>query len=309
MSDRQHRTNGNNEIIQSIEKYLKLPISGGADRLDDFIYLSQISQAMSLKIETEFYRRNRGVNPHNGEGFTMGALYWQLNDVWVAPTWSSIEFGGKWKMSHYFIKDIFKPLLIVPFEENTKLKVALIRDDYEGGLHFTVNVMVRKWSQMEPSFQMNVNVFTNSISSEIVFEELISNLIFSGNCLNRSECLIEVSAHNIAYNMRSNNYLLLTPIRDSIGINKSIVSLKGIRGPHNFMPDYVYDITIETNNIALFVWLDFSLHSDIVGHFSQNGFLMSSKMKIINFYSKTPFNANYLKNHLTVKTLTDVKTD
>lgn len=32
---------------------------------------------------------------------------WQLNDVWQAPTWSSIDYSGRWKMLHYMAKDIF----------------------------------------------------------------------------------------------------------------------------------------------------------------------------------------------------------
>jgi hypothetical protein len=35
-------------------------------------------------------RRDKGVLREDGSGHNMGALYWQLNDVWQAPTWSSI---------------------------------------------------------------------------------------------------------------------------------------------------------------------------------------------------------------------------
>lgn len=46
---------------------------------------------MAVKIETEHYRRWKSVlNEKSHEGRTMGALVWQLNDVWVAPTWSGI---------------------------------------------------------------------------------------------------------------------------------------------------------------------------------------------------------------------------
>lgn len=58
------------------------------------IYFSQISQAMTIKTETEVYRIEQ-----DGLMNTMGALYWQLNDVWVAPSWSSIEYNGNYKVS------------------------------------------------------------------------------------------------------------------------------------------------------------------------------------------------------------------
>lgn len=50
----------------------------------------QVYVAQSIKVESEHYRRYRSYLTDDNKGYTMGALYWQLNDVWVAPTWSSI---------------------------------------------------------------------------------------------------------------------------------------------------------------------------------------------------------------------------
>lgn len=49
----------------------------------------QINQAVGIKTETELYRRSQ-CDLSGGRGLTMGALYWQLNDIWLAPTWASI---------------------------------------------------------------------------------------------------------------------------------------------------------------------------------------------------------------------------
>jgi beta-mannosidase len=110
---------------------MKLPSHGGKDRLNDLIYLSQILQAMAMKTETEFYRRNREIDPKTGNGYTMGALYWQLNDIWEGPTWASIEFGGKWKLLHYFAKNFLSNQLVSPFEDtNETLKVNFICNQF-----------------------------------------------------------------------------------------------------------------------------------------------------------------------------------
>lgn len=58
-----------------------------------------------MKKQTEWYRKHRTTLLKDGRGLTMGALYWQLNDVWQAPTWSSI---GKIHFKLYLLhKTIF----------------------------------------------------------------------------------------------------------------------------------------------------------------------------------------------------------
>lgn len=86
MTHRQHHPDGNAEIELLINYQFNLT----KNNTKALIFYSQIIQAMSIKIETEHYRAYRGILDDANKGYTMGALYWQLNDVWVAPTWSGI---------------------------------------------------------------------------------------------------------------------------------------------------------------------------------------------------------------------------
>ena len=307
ISQRQHHSNGNNEIINLIDKYMRLPVAGGVDRLDDFVYLSQIAQAMSLKTETEFYRRNRDIDKQSGDGFTMGALYWQLNDIWPAPSWASIESDGKWKMAHYFIKIVFQNQLVVMFEDKGSLKIYLVRDDYLGNLIFNVVLKVFKWSSLKPEFIHRFRTISPDFSSKQIYDNQISDVLSAGHCRNRSECLLTVNVDNDSNDMHFSNYHFLSPLRDAVGIIGPRIRVGHISGPYNFVPDYVYRIVLETDNIALFVWLDVDLASDPPGYFSDNGFIMMAHNKSINYFSKTYVNVDRLRSHLVVKSLTDVK--
>ena len=48
-----------------------------------------------MRTETEHYRRWQSQINTRGEGNTMGALYWMLNDIWQGPTWSSLGLTSK----------------------------------------------------------------------------------------------------------------------------------------------------------------------------------------------------------------------
>lgn len=53
-------------------------------------FILKIAQAYGLKLQTEHFRIHRDIVSSDGKGKTMGALQLQMNDVWIAPTRSTI---------------------------------------------------------------------------------------------------------------------------------------------------------------------------------------------------------------------------
>ena len=103
--DRHQRNNAaNGKIINYLAQTFLYPSS-----LDALIYASQLLQAEAIKYGVEHFRRNRGR--------CMGAIYWQLNDIWPGASWSSIDYHGRWKALHYYARRFFQPLMISCCEE------------------------------------------------------------------------------------------------------------------------------------------------------------------------------------------------
>ncbi|MEO8397238.1 MAG: glycoside hydrolase family 2 protein, partial [Chloroflexota bacterium] len=106
MEYRQRSGIGNSTIIHYLLNWFRLPNS-----FEHGIWLSQILQGMAIKYAVEHWRRNM---PH-----TMGTLYWQLNDCWPGPSWSSIDSLYRWKALHYMAKRFYAPLMISGLENPT----------------------------------------------------------------------------------------------------------------------------------------------------------------------------------------------
>ncbi|GHV10632.1 beta-mannosidase [Spirochaetia bacterium] len=79
------------------------------NNFETFLYASQLLQAEAIKYGVEHFRRNRGR--------CMGAIYWQLNDIWPVTSWASVDYFLRWKALHYFAKRFFQPVMLSCHEE------------------------------------------------------------------------------------------------------------------------------------------------------------------------------------------------
>ncbi|KAJ5820571.1 hypothetical protein N7474_006162 [Penicillium riverlandense] len=102
---------GMGEMTMAVERYY--PIPNKEDSVANFsawCHATQLFQADMYKSEIQFYRRGSGMPNRQ-----LGSLYWQLEDIWQAPTWAGIEYDGRWKVLHYMARDIYQPVIVSPF--------------------------------------------------------------------------------------------------------------------------------------------------------------------------------------------------
>lgn len=62
-------------------------------KFEDFVYLSQLVQANTVRFATDCWRRNIGLQN--------GSLFWQLNDCWPVASWAGIDYGKQKKAVMY----------------------------------------------------------------------------------------------------------------------------------------------------------------------------------------------------------------
>ena len=99
MERHQRNEGANGKILNYLSQTFLYP----AD-LDTLVYASQLLQAEAIRCGVEHWRRNRGR--------CMGAIYWQLNDIWPVASWASVDYYGRWKALHYYARRFFAPLMI-----------------------------------------------------------------------------------------------------------------------------------------------------------------------------------------------------
>lgn len=328
---RQHRLTGETEMKLQIKVHFNDLKAGGVDRFKTFIYLSQLAQAIAIKTETEFYRRNRFIDPETKLGKTMGALYWQLNDVWPAPTWSSIEYGGKWKMLHYFARRFFFPIQIMPYlvqpptpvggivqqvfssgssilsslnnrlslqqqqqqsplnepqlppqssaqqQNNPLFVVDLVRDDVFHLLDsFNVTIRFYRWTSFTPVWQDTVYVrHTRPQNVTRIYEQDVMRIIRQPGVISLSSGVFQVVIEQQARFGLSQieNYLMPVAPNRVTAMRVAKINVELIQGPFELTEvragrsqaggtvasslwSCAYRLTLVSDSIAMFVWLD-----------------------------------------------------
>ncbi|XP_062567240.1 beta-mannosidase-like isoform X2 [Saccostrea cucullata] len=333
---RQHHPLGNVQLMTEVILYLNLPNAPDRkQRFKDTIYVTQIDQAVAIKTETEHYRRWQNRLDNTGRGNTMGAMYWQLNDIWQAPTWSSIEYGGKWKMLHYYAQHFFSPMLISPYEEDGEAKVYICMDEikihterhahthqiqfiptrhHRAGFLFipqsqahsphpgaqvsgTLYVSLYSWDNLTPLHTWT-QPFQMNLTSQLVFSANINTMLQQASCIRRQNCFLYYHLGNPQNGPTA--WQTLSIFQSAIGLQKAKIQVTNIV---TVKKDQVYNITVSTSAIAPFVWLD---TPGVQGRFSDNGFLMVHSVRYLQYFAWELVDLKTLDLAITVKSLMDI---
>ncbi|MGM0376273.1 MAG: glycoside hydrolase family 2 protein, partial [Bacteroidota bacterium] len=266
---------GNDMIRWYMAQYYNVP-----GDFEDFVYVSQLLQAKAYKTALEAHRRNM---PH-----CMGSLYWQLNDSWPTISWSTVDYYGKWKASHYAVRDANEQVILSPVEEDGEVKVYAVSDklsSFDGEL--TVKVID---FQGEEIFSETEDVNVEANNSDVIYNRSVAE-VTGGADRGTVVAVVELRsnrekiADNLLYFERPKN---LDLPKENLGMGAK-------------KTEDGYELNANTDRIAKNVYLE---TPDGSGHFSDNFFdLLPGERKVIELKVDEDIDPRDIK----IKTLNDLK--
>jgi beta-mannosidase len=260
--------------MELIQRYMEREYDVPED-FEDYNYISQLVQAYGIKKAIEAHRR---AKPN-----CMGTLYWQLNDSWPGISWSGIDYYGRWKALHYFVKKAYRDYLISFEEKNDSLGIFIISDQLKDTIAELELSIINFDGEKYWSEKQVVNVAANS--SKVYFSKGITGFSKSNHLL---EARLTSQGETLAYG----NYYFLPP--KELKLPKPIIQKEITKTKSG------YSITLETDKLAKNIFL--SIDGD--GFFSDNYFdLLPVVKKTISF--KTKDETISLEKKLKIITLTD----
>ncbi len=261
----------NKKILTYLADTFKYPSEFGT-----MLYASQLLQAEAIRYGVEHLRRNRNDNR------CMGALYWQLNDIWPVTSWASIDYFGRYKALQYVAKRFFAPVMISCAEigETATRPFVIMQPDF-----------------YDYSTQARISV-TNETTSEVkgivnwALRSADSKILQSGSEELTVPALSSVWLDNMDFNKTDvvNNYLSFEYVVDGVTVSEGTV-LFTVPKHFNFInPNLRYEINgdeiiIFADAYAKYVEID-SPDSDFI--LSDNYFDMNAGSKTVKILEGTP---------------------
>lgn len=252
--ERRDKDRGNRLINIYLERNFNTPKD-----FEKYIYVVQATQAKGLKIAIEAHRQNRAKN------YCMGTLYWQLNDCWPVASWSSIDYYGKWKASHYIAKKSYEPVILTLEEVGNKLNVYIVSDELDSTANasFELKLLDFKGGIL---WETNKTLNIPANNSKLIFSDSV-NTITSHYLRNEVFLSAEIKVNG---NLKVNN-LYFFDVEKNLKLEKPSISKKVQKTKDG------YSIELQTNNLARYVML--TIENEDVS-FSDNYFDMIPGKKV-----------------------------
>ncbi len=250
--------------FETIDEYMRRDYRIPAD-FNNYVFVSQLLQAEGMKIAIEAHRR--------AMPYCMGSLYWQLNDCWPVVSWSSIDYYGRWKAFHYYLRKLYAPVLVSTVYENKNLEVFLISDLLKDNKVKVEIALMDFYGQIlwQKSIDLTMKANKSVLIYKKSFKEILSHYdtskIFLHTAINENDKLI------------AENNLFFSKVKDLAlphsQIQTNIIKEKG-----------KYGIKITTDVFVKNIFLDY--HDD-KGVFSDNYFdLLPNEVKTVWFNIENP---------------------
>lgn len=138
---------GNKKMLFYLTEMFDFP-----KHFEDLPYLTGIVQAECIKNATVHFRQNKGR--------CNGSIFWQFNDVWNCPSWSSVDFEGIPKALQYMARQFFAPVTVSCKKEKGKA-VIYAHNDTLKNVSFTLTAELLNGSKVS-KFEYKVDIDPNS---------------------------------------------------------------------------------------------------------------------------------------------------
>jgi len=249
------RAMGGNQVL---DKYMKMYYHYPKD-FESYLYVSQVMQADVMQLSFETHRKSRP--------YTMGTLYWQLNDVWPVASWSSIDYLNNWKALHYQVKRSFAKVILAPVYYHDSFSLHLVSDSLKS---FKANAEVRIFDFNGRELKkLSVPVSMEANSSRLIFEKTGKEMI-SGIDTTNAVCIVKLVQGK---KVITTNYCYFAAAKN-LNLPKASISRKITLNSNG------YTIELMSDKYARYVFLSI----DKKGFFSDNYFnLMPGEKKLITY--------------------------
>ncbi|XP_052836095.1 beta-mannosidase-like isoform X1 [Drosophila gunungcola] len=300
---RQHDPKGFIPMLQLIAYQLPFVPQTWDKNIEKFIYFSQVAQAMTTKTAIEVFRSQRSGS------HTMGALVWQLNDVWVAPTWSCIDFYGNLKLVYYWAREFMAPTSVIALYDSNSdsLNITLSREDFSehsDSKLYSVLLNTYLWTDLvaKKTIARAFGLGSNGIEVRHIPLEY---LLYENH--SKEEIFLEVVLEDEQGEFVARNFFYPVPLKNIEGIKDPRLTLE-VSGQECKSAPYANSFTlrITVRSPALLVYLELT-HPDYIKEqhrFSTNGFTQTQPRKTVHLVFENDSKCMALTtSHIRVQTM------
>ncbi|GLB09844.1 hypothetical protein AtubIFM57258_005773 [Aspergillus tubingensis] len=294
---------GMGEMTMGVVSYYPIPSkSNHISNFSAWCHATQLFQADMYKSQIQFYRRGSGLPERQ-----LGSLYWQLEDIWQAPSWAGIEYGGRWKVLHHVMRDIYQPVIVSPFWNYTtgSLDVYVTSDLWSpaaGTVDLTWLDLSGRPIEGNAGTPRSVPFTVGGLNTTRVYGTNVSSLGLPDT--KDAVLLLSLSAHgrlpnsDQATNFTHENHATLSWPKDLKIVDP------GLKLGYNSNKT---TFTVEaTSGVSLYTWLDYP--EGVVGYFEENAFVLPpGEKKEIEFKVLEDTTNGAWARNITVQSLWDQK--